>query len=95
MENHKIVSREEGLVARKKHLAKEKEFTHLRDQLSQQRRELPWVKTERRPYQSFLKEGANCLSIISCSIPNSLQLRSRAGHVDWRLPPAGPGPEGA
>ena len=46
MENHQIVSREEWLVARKKHLAKEKEFTRLRDQLSRQRRELPWVKRE-------------------------------------------------
>ena len=47
MENHKIVSREEWLIARKEHLAKEKEFTRLRDQLSQQRRELPWVKVDK------------------------------------------------
>jgi predicted dithiol-disulfide oxidoreductase (DUF899 family) len=47
MQNHKVVSREEWLVARKEHLAKEKEFTRLRDQLSQQRRELPWVKVEK------------------------------------------------
>lgn len=46
MENHKVVSREEWLIARKAHLAEEKEFTRLRDQLSQQRRELPWVKVE-------------------------------------------------
>ena len=48
MQNHKIVSREEWLIARKEHLAKEKEFTRLRDQLSQQRRELPWVKVDKR-----------------------------------------------
>ena len=47
MQGHKVVSREEWLVARKEHLAKEKEFTRLRDQLSQQRRELPWVKVEK------------------------------------------------
>src|SRR6266852_8482687 len=47
MQNHKVVSREEWLVARKEHLVKEKEFTRLRDQLSQQRRELPWVKVEK------------------------------------------------
>jgi len=41
-----IRSREEWLEARKALLAKEKEFTRLRDQLSQQRRELPWVKVE-------------------------------------------------
>jgi predicted dithiol-disulfide oxidoreductase (DUF899 family) len=39
---HKVVSHDEWLAARKKHLAKEKEFTHLRDQLSRERRELPW-----------------------------------------------------
>src|SRR4029078_8276927 len=42
METHKVVSHNEWLAARKKHLAKEKEFTHLRDQLSRERRELPW-----------------------------------------------------
>jgi predicted dithiol-disulfide oxidoreductase (DUF899 family) len=47
MQNHKVVSREEWLVARKEHLAKEKEFTRLRDKLSQDRRELPWVKVEK------------------------------------------------
>ena len=44
VEIHKVVSREEWLAARIEHLDKEKEFTRLRDQLSQQRRELPWVK---------------------------------------------------
>src|SRR5262252_10665880 len=39
---HKVVSHDEWIAARKKHLAKEKEFTHLRDQLSRERRELPW-----------------------------------------------------
>jgi predicted dithiol-disulfide oxidoreductase (DUF899 family) len=47
MQNHKVVSREEWLVARKDHLVKEKEFTRLRDQLSQQRRALPWVKVDK------------------------------------------------
>lgn len=44
---HKVVSREEWIKARKAHLAKEKEFTRLRDQLSAERRELPWVKIEK------------------------------------------------
>jgi predicted dithiol-disulfide oxidoreductase (DUF899 family) len=39
---HKVVSHDEWVAARKKHLAKEKEFTRLRDQLSRERRELPW-----------------------------------------------------
>jgi predicted dithiol-disulfide oxidoreductase (DUF899 family) len=47
MEKHKVVSSEEWLTARKEHLAKEKEFTRLRDQLSKERRELPWVKVEK------------------------------------------------
>jgi predicted dithiol-disulfide oxidoreductase (DUF899 family) len=44
---HRIVSRDEWLVARKAHLAAEKEFTHARDRLSAQRRELPWVRIEK------------------------------------------------
>jgi len=48
MQPHQIVSQEEWLVARKAHLAKEKELTRLRDQLSAERRELPWVKIEKR-----------------------------------------------
>lgn len=43
MQAHRVVSREEWIAARKEHLAKEKEFTRLRDQLSRERRELPWV----------------------------------------------------
>jgi len=47
MNNHDVVSQEEWLIARKKLLAKEKEFTRLRDQLSAERRALPWVKVEK------------------------------------------------
>jgi len=42
-----IVSRDEWLVARREHLAKEKEFTRLRDELSQHRRNLPWVRVNK------------------------------------------------
>jgi predicted dithiol-disulfide oxidoreductase (DUF899 family) len=44
---HPIVSPGEWLQARKSLLAKEKEFTRLRDELSRQRRELPWEKVEK------------------------------------------------
>ena len=44
MENHRVVSHEEWLEARTKFLAKEKEFTRQRDELSRLRRELPWEK---------------------------------------------------
>jgi predicted dithiol-disulfide oxidoreductase (DUF899 family) len=47
MPGHKVVSRTEWLEARPAHLSKEKELTRLRDQLSRQRRELPWVKVEK------------------------------------------------
>jgi predicted dithiol-disulfide oxidoreductase (DUF899 family) len=47
MDKQNIVSRAEWLTARTEHLAKEKEFTHLRDQLSEARRNLPWVKIDK------------------------------------------------
>ncbi len=46
---HPIVSRDEWLRARFELLAKEKEFTRLRDELSRQRRALPWVRVD-KPY---------------------------------------------
>ncbi|MGA2736597.1 MAG: thioredoxin family protein [Bryobacteraceae bacterium] len=51
----KIVSQAEWLAARKDHLAKEKEFTRLRDELSRQRRELPWEKVEK----AYVFDGPN------------------------------------
>jgi len=47
MEQHRVVSHEDWLAARKALLDKEKEFTRLRDQLSQTRRELPWERVEK------------------------------------------------
>lgn len=47
MENHQIVSQAEWIRARKEFLIKEKEFTRLRDQLNQQRRELPWEMVDK------------------------------------------------
>jgi predicted dithiol-disulfide oxidoreductase (DUF899 family) len=44
---HAIVSREEWIAARKALLAREKEATHLRDQVNAARRALPWVKVEK------------------------------------------------
>ena len=45
---HEIVDHDEWLAARQRFLTKEKEFTRLRDELSRERRELPWehVKKE-------------------------------------------------
>ena len=47
IQGHPVVSREQWLSARTAFLAREKEFTRLRDDLSRQRRELPWVKVEK------------------------------------------------
>jgi predicted dithiol-disulfide oxidoreductase (DUF899 family) len=47
MPRHKTVSRKEWLSARKKLLTKEKKFTHLRERLAQERRDLPWVKVDK------------------------------------------------
>jgi predicted dithiol-disulfide oxidoreductase (DUF899 family) len=44
---HKVVSAQEWIAARKELLAAEKKFTKLRDQLNQQRRDLPWVKVDK------------------------------------------------
>jgi predicted dithiol-disulfide oxidoreductase (DUF899 family) len=43
-----VVSHKEWLAARTAFLAKEKEFTRQRDELSRQRRALPWEKVEKR-----------------------------------------------
>jgi len=39
---HAVVSPAEWVQARRQLLAKEKEFNRLRDELSRERRELPW-----------------------------------------------------
>lgn len=52
---HKVVSREEWVNARKKLLRKEKQETALRDELSAERRRLPWVKIEK----DYVFSGAN------------------------------------
>src|SRR4029077_6689710 len=45
---HRVVSREEWLAARKAHLKNEKALTRLRDLVAAERRALPWVKVEKR-----------------------------------------------
>jgi predicted dithiol-disulfide oxidoreductase (DUF899 family) len=51
-----VVSHAEWLAARSAFLNKEKEFTRLRDELSRQRRALPWEKVEKR-YEFDSTEG--------------------------------------
>jgi predicted dithiol-disulfide oxidoreductase (DUF899 family) len=45
---HEVVSHDEWVAARKKHLADEKAFTRKRDQLSQARRDLPWEVVDKK-----------------------------------------------
>ena len=48
VKEHKVVSHKEWIAARKAFLVKEKKFTRLRDEMSRQRRELPWEKVEKK-----------------------------------------------
>lgn len=56
MERHRVVSQSEWIAARKELLAKEKEFTRRRDQLSEERRALPWVLVNKE-YSFDTNEG--------------------------------------
>jgi predicted dithiol-disulfide oxidoreductase (DUF899 family) len=55
MENHRIVSEAEWTQARKELLAREKEFNRLRDELSQRRRDLPWLRVDK----AYVFDGAD------------------------------------
>jgi predicted dithiol-disulfide oxidoreductase (DUF899 family) len=63
MATHKVVKHDEWLRARKKHLAKEKEFTRMRDQLSRERRDLPWELVEKQ-YTFQGERGTQTLSDV-------------------------------
>jgi predicted dithiol-disulfide oxidoreductase (DUF899 family) len=57
---HKVVSRDGWVAARKAHLANEKALTRARDRLSVERRALPWVKVEKN-YVFDTPEGKKTL----------------------------------
>jgi predicted dithiol-disulfide oxidoreductase (DUF899 family) len=58
---HQVVSREEWIEARKALLVKEKEWTRLRDWLSAERRELPWVRIDK----NYVFEGPDGRETLS------------------------------
>ncbi len=60
-EHPKIVSENEWLIARNELLQREKELTRLRDQISAQRRALPWVKVEKH-YEFDGRNGKETLA---------------------------------
>jgi predicted dithiol-disulfide oxidoreductase (DUF899 family) len=61
MKQNPVVSTEEWVAARKRLLAREKEFTRLRDQLSRERRELPWERVGKQ-YVFDTLDGRQTLS---------------------------------
>ena len=61
IENHKIVSENEWIEYRRALLKDEKEFTMLRDRLSQQRRDLPWIVVNKE----YIFEGPNGKQTLS------------------------------
>jgi predicted dithiol-disulfide oxidoreductase (DUF899 family) len=61
LDNHRVVSKDEWIEARKVLLQKEKEFTELRDQLSKQRRDLPWVEVDKE----YVFDGPNGKETLS------------------------------
>lgn len=61
IDSHPVVSRAEWLAARREHLAREKALTHQRDQLSADRRALPWVKID-EPYSFDTPDGRQTLA---------------------------------
>jgi predicted dithiol-disulfide oxidoreductase (DUF899 family) len=61
MTDHRVVRRDEWLVARQALLAREKEHTRMGDELARQRRELPWVRVEKE-YRFQTDEGTSTLA---------------------------------
>jgi predicted dithiol-disulfide oxidoreductase (DUF899 family) len=61
LKNHKIVSKNEWLTARSALLKNEKEFTVLRDKLSQQQRDMPWASVDKE----YLFDGPNGKQTLS------------------------------
>ena len=70
METHKIVSHEDWLAARRQLLAEEKEFTRVRDRLSQRRRDLPWERVDK----DYVFEGPGGRQTLSQLFDGSHQL---------------------
>jgi predicted dithiol-disulfide oxidoreductase (DUF899 family) len=59
--NHAVVSRDRWIAERKALLARERELTHLRDQIARERRALPWERIEKN-YVFDTTEGRRTLA---------------------------------
>jgi predicted dithiol-disulfide oxidoreductase (DUF899 family) len=82
MNTHLVVSREKWLEARREHLEHEKELTHLRDKLSAERRELPWVKVDKN-YVFDAPDGKKTLADLFDG-RSQLIVYHFMFHPDWR-----------
>lgn len=60
-QNHRVLSRSEWLMARQQLLAKEKTMTRLQDELSEERRRLPWVQVDKE----YAFEGPNGVETLA------------------------------
>jgi len=58
---HPVVSSDRWIAARKALLARERELTHLRDEIARERRALPWVRIEKR-YVFDTRDGERTLA---------------------------------
>jgi predicted dithiol-disulfide oxidoreductase (DUF899 family) len=70
VQHHDVVSHEAWTEARKALLAKEKEFTRLRDQISQARRDLPWERVDK----SYVFDGPGGKQTLAELFGSSSQL---------------------
>src|SRR6202000_838222 len=61
MTSHQVVSHDEWIKASQRLLAKEKEFTKLREQMAEERRKLPWDQIEKE-YVFETPEGKETLA---------------------------------
>ncbi len=81
VKDHKVVSQREWLAARKRLLAKEKKFSKLRDELTRQRRALPWEKIEKE-YVFDGPNGRETLAELFCGKSQLLVYHFMFGP-DW------------
>ncbi len=70
MISHQIVTHDEWIASRRRFLVKEKDFTRLRDELSRERRELPWERVEK----DYVFESANGKQTLADLFGKSSQL---------------------
>lgn len=79
MDQPRIVPQTEWLAARKKLLAREKQLTHLHDQVNAERRSLPWVKVEK----DYVFEGPDGKQTLADLFEGRSQLI--VYHFMWRF----------